>query len=289
MQIRQNRCAVALLGLLLLASAGSLPVQPLQAHGTEARRVVSLSWPKDRISRVLAANRSELGLNGSKAPEQTLTVDGRACLFGDLFAFDVDDHYAFDIDEPVDVTRHLRARPHTAVPRCLGPERRRRIWRVGSDHARAGCRASSGDGPPDEGAARGAGHPEDGFRRRRAAAASSSATSRSTGAGRPPRPRRADGFASRSRTRRAARRCPRGWGSTTPAAARPCLQTTRWSCTATRTRRGWCRWRNGCCGRRHIASRSTRAALTKPTCPPAATSWWPPKGPSTASSRARST
>jgi hypothetical protein len=53
---------------------------------------------------VLAANRSELGLNGSKAPEQNLTIDGRACLFGDLFAFDVDDRYAFDIDEPVDVT-----------------------------------------------------------------------------------------------------------------------------------------------------------------------------------------
>jgi hypothetical protein len=75
-QVRSNRRAVASLGLLLLASAGSLPVQPLEAHGTEARRVVTLSWPKERIARVLAANRSELGLNGSKAPEQTLTVDG---------------------------------------------------------------------------------------------------------------------------------------------------------------------------------------------------------------------
>ena len=104
MQSRLKSCAVATLGLLLLASAGSLTVQPLEAHGTEARRVVTLSWPKARIARVLAANRSELGLNGSKAPEQALTVDGQSCLFGDLFAFDVDDGYAFDIDEPVDVT-----------------------------------------------------------------------------------------------------------------------------------------------------------------------------------------
>jgi hypothetical protein len=88
----------------IVASVGSLPVQPLEAHGTEARRVLTLSWPKERIARVVAANRSELGLNGSKAPEETLTVEGRACLFGDLFAFDVDDRYAFDIDEPVDVT-----------------------------------------------------------------------------------------------------------------------------------------------------------------------------------------
>jgi hypothetical protein len=103
-QVRPNRRAVASLGLLLLASASSLSVQPLRAHGTEARRVVAITWPKARITRVLAANRSELGLNGSKAPEQNLTIDGRACLFGDLFAFDVDDQYAFDIDEPVDVT-----------------------------------------------------------------------------------------------------------------------------------------------------------------------------------------
>ena len=32
------------------------------------------------------------------------TIGGRSCLFGNLFAFDVDDRYAFDIDEPVDVT-----------------------------------------------------------------------------------------------------------------------------------------------------------------------------------------
>src|SRR5919109_1304018 len=87
-----------LLIVLVFATAG------LYAHGTEARRVVALSWKKDRITRVLGTNRSELGLNGSKAPEQTLTVAGRSCLFGDLFAFDIDDQYAFDIDEAVDVT-----------------------------------------------------------------------------------------------------------------------------------------------------------------------------------------
>ena len=93
-----------MLGLCLLTALAFVSVADLQAHGTEARRVVALAWKQDRITRVFAANRSELGLNGSKAPEQTLTVDGRACLFGDLFAFDIDDRYAFDVDEPVDVT-----------------------------------------------------------------------------------------------------------------------------------------------------------------------------------------
>ncbi|MEX2272685.1 MAG: CehA/McbA family metallohydrolase [Vicinamibacterales bacterium] len=90
--------------VFLLTALFILPAGRLKAHGTEARRVVVLSWPKDRITRVLGANRSELGLNGSKAPEQTFTIDGRTCLFGDLFAFDIDDRYAFDIDEDVDVT-----------------------------------------------------------------------------------------------------------------------------------------------------------------------------------------
>jgi hypothetical protein len=75
----------------------------LRAHGTEARRVVVLKWDRNHISRVLGTNRSELGLNGSKAPEQMLTIGGQSCIFGDLFAFDIDDRYAFDIDETIDV------------------------------------------------------------------------------------------------------------------------------------------------------------------------------------------
>jgi hypothetical protein len=88
---------------LAIVLAAARP-QELDAHGTEARRVVVLPWKADRITRVLGANRSELGLNGSKAPEQIFTIEGRSCLFGDLFAFDVDDRYAFDIDESVAVT-----------------------------------------------------------------------------------------------------------------------------------------------------------------------------------------
>jgi hypothetical protein len=79
-------------------------IATLRAHGTEARRVVSMNWKRDHITRVLDANRSELGLNGSKAPAQLMAIGGQTCLFGDLFAFDVDDRYAFDVDEAVDVT-----------------------------------------------------------------------------------------------------------------------------------------------------------------------------------------
>ncbi len=89
--------AVAMSGMMVAGGR-------LLAHGAEARRVEVLSWPKQHITRVLGVNRSELGLNGSKVATALTTVDGMSCLFGDLFAFDVDDDYAFDIDEPVEVT-----------------------------------------------------------------------------------------------------------------------------------------------------------------------------------------
>jgi hypothetical protein len=101
----RNRGAVSLVvSVAAAALLGTTWIVTLRAHGTEARRVVVLAWKRDRITRVLGANRSELGLNGSKAPEQAITIGGQSCVFGDLFAFDVDDRYAFDIDEPVDVT-----------------------------------------------------------------------------------------------------------------------------------------------------------------------------------------
>lgn len=92
---------VLLGGALVLASGVRNLVQ---AHGTEARRVQEIAWTRDRIVRVIDANRSELGLNGSKVSARLIQVEGAQCIFGDLFAFDVDDSYAFDIDEPVEVT-----------------------------------------------------------------------------------------------------------------------------------------------------------------------------------------
>jgi hypothetical protein len=49
-------------------------------------------------------NRSELGLSGSKVPAEVKSVGGQSCIVGALAVFDVDDTFAFDIDEPVDVT-----------------------------------------------------------------------------------------------------------------------------------------------------------------------------------------
>jgi hypothetical protein len=103
-RVKTFRATSARLAAIVAALGCASQSATLRAHGTEARRVALLSWPKTHITRVLGTNRSELGLNGSKAPEQMMTIAGKSCVFGDLIAFDVDDRYGFDIDEPVDVT-----------------------------------------------------------------------------------------------------------------------------------------------------------------------------------------
>src|SRR4051794_7625087 len=96
----RKRSGIGRLGsALTLAAAGMIAT--LGAHGRDARYIDEIAWKKPNFTRVFAANRSELGLSGSKVRVKTETVDGKACIVGSLVAFDVDDEYAFDIDEPV--------------------------------------------------------------------------------------------------------------------------------------------------------------------------------------------
>ncbi len=106
-----TKAGVYFLVLGLLTIRG---ISELGAHGTEARRVEVLTWPREHITRVLGANRSELGVRGSKVNTSMKTIGERSCLFGDLFAFDIDDRYAFDIDEAVDVI--VMYEPHQTQP-----------------------------------------------------------------------------------------------------------------------------------------------------------------------------
>jgi hypothetical protein len=92
-------------GLMAVAAASTVAAGTmLLAHGRDARYIETVPWQKAHITRVIAANRSELGLSGSKRKVEMKTIDGQSCAVGSLLAFDVDDGYAFDIDEPVEVT-----------------------------------------------------------------------------------------------------------------------------------------------------------------------------------------
>ncbi len=104
-------------GALFLASGAVGPpgeASPPAAHGSEARFVVELEWPRENIARTLGVARSELGMYGRGNPFQTRDIGDRTCVVGPLFALDVEDAFAFDIDEPVDLVI-------TYAPELTGP------------------------------------------------------------------------------------------------------------------------------------------------------------------------
>jgi hypothetical protein len=96
----RNRVATVVLAMTALASAA------VHAHGNEARLVEFLDWKKiDHISRVFGANRAHLeGLPSTSTRPQVRTVEGDSCVVGELIGVDIDNGYAFDIDEPVELT-----------------------------------------------------------------------------------------------------------------------------------------------------------------------------------------
>lgn len=93
---------------LLLALA---PFGAAHTHGNEARLVEFLDWkPSPRIARSFGANRAHLeGMLSTSVRPQIRTLEGESCLVGELLLFDIDDAYAFDLDEPVELELKLAA------------------------------------------------------------------------------------------------------------------------------------------------------------------------------------
>ena len=116
MTSRVSRTCV-LTGAVLLGSGALGPLGEASspaAHGSEARFVVELEWPREHIARTLGVARSELGMYGRGNPFQTRDIGDRTCVVGPLFALDIDDEFAFDIDEAVDLVV-------TYAPELTGP------------------------------------------------------------------------------------------------------------------------------------------------------------------------
>jgi len=86
--------------LLLIISAGP---SRLWAH-PEARYIQELDWKKDHFSHVLAVGYTELGSGVNQSHAEVKQIGERSCVVGTTVGFDVDDSYAFDIDEAVQLT-----------------------------------------------------------------------------------------------------------------------------------------------------------------------------------------
>ena len=94
------------------------PDQRLEAHGTEARYVELVQWKKERFARVFGVGTSALGVPGSRNSLQMRMIENKACVLGSVVAFDVDDTFAFDVDEPVTLT--VTYAPALSTPFVVG-------------------------------------------------------------------------------------------------------------------------------------------------------------------------
>ena len=89
------------LGLCLLVLGTALSAL---AHNVEARYIEPMPWKKAHFAKVLAMGYAELGHDLDVSHAEMQTIAGHSCIVGNMVAFEVDTRYAFDIDEPVDLT-----------------------------------------------------------------------------------------------------------------------------------------------------------------------------------------
>jgi hypothetical protein len=92
----------------LLTIAGFLLVLGVgvsaRAHNAEARYIELLPWKPAHFSHVYAMGYAELGHDLDVSHAEMKDIAGRSCAVGNLVAFDVDSKFAYDIDEPVELT-----------------------------------------------------------------------------------------------------------------------------------------------------------------------------------------
>lgn len=88
-------CACVVIGAAVTAS------RSMSAHGTEARYVQRVPLRFPHITELYGLSYTELGLQANRVPVTLETISGRQCVTGTTLGIDVDDQYAFDIDESV--------------------------------------------------------------------------------------------------------------------------------------------------------------------------------------------
>ncbi len=104
----------AYLPCIVLAAAGLSATVCAQ----DARFLEPIPWQKEHIRKVIGLGYTELGLETDVAHAQMRTIDGKSCVVASAVSFDVDDDYAFNIDEPVELTFSY-APAHTSVSEIL--------------------------------------------------------------------------------------------------------------------------------------------------------------------------
>ena len=87
-----------------LSLVGVLSTGRVSSHNVEARYIQPMPWHKEHFARIFAMGYAELGHDLDVSHAQMQTISGKSCIVGNMVAFEVDSRYAFDIDEPVELT-----------------------------------------------------------------------------------------------------------------------------------------------------------------------------------------
>jgi hypothetical protein len=77
---------------------------PASAHNVEARYIEELPWQRPHFAHIYGMGYAELGRDLDVSHAEIKDIGGQACIVGNMVAFEVDSSYAYDIDEPVELT-----------------------------------------------------------------------------------------------------------------------------------------------------------------------------------------
>ncbi|HXY10917.1 MAG TPA: CehA/McbA family metallohydrolase [Terriglobales bacterium] len=102
--MKRSPTSVRSRSFLALSLLAIIMVARVLAHNVEARYLEPMPWKKPHFARVLALGYAELGLDLDRSHAEMKTIAGNSCIVGNMVAFEVEHQYAFDIDEPVDLT-----------------------------------------------------------------------------------------------------------------------------------------------------------------------------------------
>lgn len=93
-----------LAGLLVIFMTGNV-----QSHEVGALGLRNIDWQTKEISRVISPSyaMNDLGVRALAAAGKKMMLDGDTCLRGHQFNLDINDNYAFDIDETVRLTLEI--------------------------------------------------------------------------------------------------------------------------------------------------------------------------------------
>ena len=104
---KRDMCVLLLTKLLLMLAVLLIGSTPVSAHQSHPNGTLRLAWQSEHISRVTAvdldARTSGAALFRATQAARVEQRDGRSCVVGAVLLFDVDDAFAFNIDETVSI------------------------------------------------------------------------------------------------------------------------------------------------------------------------------------------